>query len=115
MISYFQSTQTPNFTNVREHWSKRAKRAKKHRGDAKWLCKEANPPPLPVAITLTRLGVRKLDDDNLRPALKSIRDGIADAYGVEDNDPRIVWHYGQETCKRGGCGVRVKIEQTDFA
>jgi hypothetical protein len=51
-----------------------------------------------------------LDDDNLQGALKSVRDGVADAYGIPDNDSRITWRYSQERCGRGVFGVRVTIE-----
>ena len=47
--------------------------------------------------------------DNLQSALKGVRDGCADALGVKDNDPRVVWEYGQEPIKRGGYGVIVEV------
>ena len=67
--------------------------------------------PMPCIITLIRQSAGTLDDDNLRVSLKSIRDGIADAYGLADNDPGFDWRYDQEKAKRGVYGVRVKIEE----
>jgi len=64
---------------------------------------------LPCTVKMSRLSSSKLDDDNLQGACKAIRDGIADKIGFPDNDPRIVWLYGQEKCKRGDFGVRVLI------
>jgi len=50
----------------------------------------------PVRVTLTRIAPRALDDDNLRTALKSVRDGVADALGLKnDRDPRVAWDYQQ--------------------
>jgi hypothetical protein len=42
--------------------------------------------------------------------MKGIRDGVADAYGIPDNDPRIRWEYAQEKCKRGTYGIRIEVE-----
>lgn len=65
---------------------------------------------IPAVITLTRVSAGVLDDDNLRPALKSVRDGIADKLGIADNDPRVTWRYAQQKCKRGTWAVRVTVE-----
>jgi len=78
--------------NQREHWAVKAKRAKLQRNMACALTKFH---PLPVTVTLTRVGVRLLDDDNLAGGFKAVRDGIADRLGVPDNDPRITWRYEQ--------------------
>lgn len=90
--------------NVREHWASRAKRAKAHRA----ACLLVPPHPLPCVVTLTRLGPRALDSDNLAISGKHVRDGIADRLKVNDNDPRVDWRYAQEKCKT--YGVRVEIE-----
>jgi hypothetical protein len=65
---------------------------------------------LPAVVTMTRISAGTLDDDNLQPALKAIRDGIADAFGVKDNDPRIEWQYAQERGKPRDYAVRIRIE-----
>lgn len=49
-----------------------------------------------ITVTFTRLAPRPLDDDNLRDAFKSVRDGVADAFGVTDADKRFTWRYAQE-------------------
>lgn len=48
-----------------------------------------------VTITLTRMGPRELDDDNLAYAFKSIRDEVANWLGVDDADKRLSWRYAQ--------------------
>lgn len=93
--------------NMRTHWAERAARAKQHRTTARLMVPAH---PLPCVVTMTRLSPGTLDDDNLRSAMKGARDGIADKLGADDADPRIVWRYEQEKCKRGEYGVRVSIE-----
>lgn len=102
--------------NNRGHWRVAARRAKHERevagmlvGNAAqaWIGGTSFPA---LIVTMMRLSAGTLDDDNLQGACKHVRDGIADAFGVPDNDPRIVWRYAQERCKRGQYGVRVEIE-----
>ena len=64
---------------------------------------------LPCTVTITRLGPRKLDSDNLATSAKGLRDGIADKLGVDDGDERITWCYAQEKSKT--YGVRIEIEE----
>jgi hypothetical protein len=98
--------------NAREHWRARAARVKKERGGAFLVVRmgACYPDSLPVVVTLTRLSAGTLDSDNLQGAMKAIRDGVADAYGVADNDPLITWKYEQERCARGNYGVRIEVE-----
>lgn len=104
----------PSCANLREHWHARAKRAKAQRGGASLMAmahlrKTGWPPNVKgLTITLTRLGPRKLDSDNLASSCKAHRDGIADALGIDDGDARLEWVYQQE---RGAApGLRVTIE-----
>ncbi|WP_230682079.1 hypothetical protein, partial [Streptococcus pneumoniae] len=48
-----------------------------------------------VVVRITRVGPRRLDDDNLARAAKALRDGVADWLGCDDGDPRVSWHYAQ--------------------
>lgn len=96
--------------NARGHWAKRAARAKAQRLKARTLvAPRAAAVGLPVAVTLTRIAPSSgLDDDNLRGALKAVRDGVADAFGLDDRDGRVTWRYGQQ---RGAeYGVRIDME-----
>lgn len=86
---------TVSTTNVREHWAKRSRRAKGQREAAYLLTQPLSKMGLPMIVTLTRIAPRALDDDNLRSALKSVRDGVADRLGVDDRDPRVEWAYSQ--------------------
>jgi len=98
---------TRSEANLSEHWAKRGRRAREQRQTAllftRLALKKYKPTWYPVKgklrITITRIGVRKLDDDNLARSNKAIRDGVADALGVDDGDDRLEWKYAQ---KRGG-------------
>ena len=97
---------TVSEANRRDHWAVKAKRAKRHRFVARALCP---PAALPCVVRLTRLSAGTLDDDNLRGALKAVRDGCADRLGIDDRDPRVEWQYGQERAKGQKGAVRVEI------
>jgi hypothetical protein len=59
-----------------------------------------------VAIAFTRLG-RPLDDDNLRYAMKAIRDMMALYFGAEDNESQFCWQYKNRIYPRNGIIVEV--------
>jgi len=84
--------QTVSEANGRDHWRVKAKRAHRQRHAARCLTPIVC---LPVVVKLTRLSRSRLDDDNLRGALKAVRDGVADAFGIQDNDPRLRFEYDQ--------------------
>jgi hypothetical protein len=100
--------------NARESWQKRAARVRNERAVAKlftasYLRKHFGDIRASWIVTMTRLSPGTLDSDNLVGSQKHVRDGIADALGLPDNDPRIEWRYAQERCKRGSYGVRIEI------
>jgi hypothetical protein len=111
---------TVSESNARGHWATRARRAKPQRRAAGLAVRAVCPPewvqrrPRPktasernlvpaigeaechnVSVLLVRVAPRLLDDDNLRGALKAVRDGVADALGTDDRDPRVQWAYTQ--------------------
>lgn len=98
--------------NVREHHMARAKRVQQQRAVTRMCLAPrfmgANPefrqPGWTVRIT--RIGKRTLDGDNLQSACKAVRDGVADALGLDDGDPRITWAYAQSI----GSRYEVRIE-----
>jgi hypothetical protein len=91
--------------NVREAWQARARRTKLHRNAAVAVPRV----PLPVLVTITRLGPRALDDDNLSSSAKALRDGIAARLGVDDGRTDLIrFRYAQEKSK--AYGVRVTLE-----
>ncbi len=97
--------------NERCHWAVRANRfkAQEHAVGLAFSC--ANIPTGPAfarcEVTLTRLGGRRLDDDNLAGAFKAVRDRLAKWLGVDDADPRVAWHYSQRS---GVKGIEIRVE-----
>lgn len=110
MIEFEIPVRTVSESNGREHWARKAERVSLHRGTARLLarsyCADIG---VPIIVQMARVAPRELDDDNLRGALKAIRDGIADAFGVKDNDPRIEWRYAQQRGKPKAYAVHVTI------
>ena len=100
--------------NNRDHWTTKRKRRILHDHLIRkyWSWKKPINLKLPCIIILSRVAMRKLDDDNLQTALKGIRDTIADlilpglSKGKADGDPRLKWEYGQI---RGPKGLRIEI------
>ena len=99
--------------NAREHWTKRARREAEHRSVTHMaLAASLRGQPLPVVVTLTRVEPRALDPgDNLPASMKGIRDGIADALGVNDRTLLVTWTYRQRRGKPREYGVIVEIEK----
>lgn len=105
----------PSLANLRLHWAKLAKLKATQKLVARsstlahadvWRCR------LPMVITLTRIGPRKLDVDNLAASLKGTIDGIALALDVDDGDDGLEWRFKQERAAKGAkhaYGVRVEI------
>lgn len=60
-----------------------------------------------IVIRIVREAPRELDDDNLATACKSFRDGVADAFGVDDRDASIVFLTDQEKAKEASVLVEV--------
>ena len=106
-ITFRIPIETVSLTNVREHWAKKARRAKAQRSAAFVMTAPIVRMGLPLTVMLTRISPRALDDDNLRGALKSIRDGIADRLGLDDRDERVTWRYAQAKGKERAVEVRV--------
>lgn len=99
-----------SLTNQREHWSKRAARAKAQRLLAAAMTRitfRESEFTAPFGVSIIRIGKRTLDSDNLQGACKSFRDGIADALGVDDGDTsKVKWRYGQQK----GLDYKVRVE-----
>ena len=68
-----------------------------------------------LVVTFTRFADRTLDnDDNLRDAFKSVKDGICDAFGIDDSnrETRITWVYAPQV-KEWPSRITVRIEWTE--
>ncbi len=100
--------------NAWEHWRARVARQQREKAATMRACYaykvRALKPHEHAAITLTRVGPRTLDDDNVAGGFKSTRDQIANHLGVDDGSDRLRWVYRQAHGKRGEYAVRVSIE-----
>lgn len=105
---------TVSTLNTREHFMTKAKRAKLNRHGAAWGLRAANVPKgLPVHVRVVRVAPRALDGhDNLGASLKACIDGVADYFGVADNDERIRFECAQEKGKPKEYAVRIEITET---
>ena len=85
----------PSLANARLHWRAldKIKRSQKDAVTA-WM-RHRQFPPLPVVVTITRIGKRRLDGDNLQAAAKYVRDQIAAIYETDDGSDLFVWRYEQ--------------------
>lgn len=100
--------------NTHQHWSVKHKRGKEQKKYV-WIAFYNNEPKikLPCEVTLTRHGVRLLDDDNLIASFKAIRDEVADHLipgkkpGQADSDFRITWIYKQEKSKEYSVTIEI--------
>lgn len=93
--------------NAREHWRDRARRVKAERHAVAWTLVRRTKPELPCKVLLTRSAPSNgLDDDNLRGALKAVRDEFANWIGVDDKHTGVVsYRYAQ---RRGPWGVTIE-------
>lgn len=71
----------------------------------------ARPPKPPLVVKLSRIIQRgqPLDDDNLRSALKAIRDAVAAYLGVDDGSPEVRYEYSQSPPVFTTWGVHVEF------
>lgn len=97
--------------NAREHWAAKANRLSAQKRIA-WAATyqqiKTGEKWRTATVTITRIGKRKMDSDNLASSAKAVRDGVASALGVDDGSERYEWRYAQAIGKE--YGVRVEIE-----
>lgn len=111
--TFYVPVRTVSEANSREHWAAKAKRARLQRL-AVFVHLQDNDmmiPKPPCIVTITRIGVRKLDGDNLQRAMKAVRDEVANRLGVDDGGDAVEWRYDQ---RKGGAkeyAVEIRIEE----
>ncbi len=86
----------PSLMNTRMHWRAMAKLKKEQKAMVTLFMAGEKLPPLPAVVTITRVGKRKLDSDNLAACAKYARDSIAALYGVDDGSDKYEWVYKQK-------------------
>jgi crossover junction endodeoxyribonuclease RusA len=113
MITLLLAIRTESEANLRESWHVKAKRVKLQRSITRTMFSQKFRPARvgsDYAVTLTRIAPRPLDTDNLARSFKAIRDGIADALGIDDGSKRFTWNYAQEKGPPKRYAVRIQIE-----
>lgn len=95
--------------NDRVHPLKRYRQHKAHRNAIRNAVHPALLPKLPAIVTITRIGPRKLDTDNLAISAKAVRDALAELWGVDDGSDLYDWRYAQESAGWGVYRVRIEV------
>ncbi len=98
--------------NQREHYMARHRRkvARQLETSAEWRrAIGARRIVLPCVIRLTRIGCKKLDDDNLANGFKACRDQIAREIGIDDGSELLRFEYQQEVTAKRQYAVRVEV------
>ena len=85
--------------NWRGHWATKARRVKGQRNAVTMYLIGQAKPSLPCVVRLTRSGGRHLDDDNLRSALKAVRDEVAKWLNINDGGTLVKWEYAERKAK----------------
>lgn len=98
--------------NARGTWARAKRTATARREVLTALLAESAPPEVGVrlAVVITRIGTRPLDDDNLASACKATRDAVAEWLQRDDGDGSVAWYTRQQ---RGQYGVRVLVRLRD--
>ena len=105
--------------NARENHFAKAKRVREQKQivAAFFRVKRPERPPFPLVVTITRLGPRALDSDNLAGSGKHVRDSVASWLGVDDGVaertlidglPQVEWRVEAE--KSRTYGVRIGVQ-----
>ncbi len=101
--------------NARVHWAKKSKAAKQYRAECFLLTKKAGiaapqSGEILFALEFVPPDRRKRDDDNLLASCKALRDGVADALGIDDSRFITQLRISRETVKGGEVRVRIQGE-----
>jgi hypothetical protein len=105
---------TQSMSNARLHWARKARIVKNERKAVALLWPKDRKVQLPCVVHLTRVSPRALDDDNLRGALKAVRDQVAAQIGVDDRDPRVTWTYAQARGAPKWHAVHIDVDGVPF-
>lgn len=113
-MKVFVPVRLESASNARDgHWAQRLRRTSPQRSAAtlvtKGYLRDPGEPIAQLVVTLTRVAPRALDDDNLRGALKAIRDGVAAGLRVDDASPLVRWQYEQRHGEPKQYGVEIEI------
>lgn len=99
--------------NQREFWAARLRRKKDQQERVAVAMSNAlrgKRIELPCVVNLTRIGPKKMDNDNLAGAMKHCQDQIARQLGVDDGDEsKVIFHHYQMPIGSRDYAVKVQI------
>jgi hypothetical protein len=111
MIEFTAPIRIESEMNRREHWARRKKRFDAHKLAIACLWPKGAKFRPPVVVTLTRIGPRRLDDDNLASGFKAVRDQIAKMVGIDDGKRESIrFVYEQQRGKPKEYAAHVRVE-----
>lgn len=114
MITFTIPIRVISEANQREHWGARYER-KQVQQEATRVCliqaMHKRKIVFPCAVTLTRIGAKPLDTDNLAGSFKHVQDAIAGYFQINDGNPTIKYEYAQEPNGKRDYSVRVEIRE----
>lgn len=100
--------------NSPEHWRLKHKRKLNQQEETGFEISNAlkgRKVRLPCVVTLTRIGSRRLDPDNLANGFKAVQDMVAKKLGCDDGDTeKVQWVYRQEVILKRQYAVRIVIQ-----
>lgn len=99
--------------NMHEHWRVKYQRKNAQQLEVKIAFHQAAQERTikrPRRVILRRVGMKKLDSDNLAGSFKHVQDAIARLLRVDDGDDVITWHYEQRAIGRREFRVEVQFE-----
>jgi len=103
--------------NQREHWGAKNRRKQDQQEQVAVAMLNAlrgKRVELPCVVKMTRIGPKKMDNDNLAGAMKHCQDQIARQLGVDDGDEsKVIFHHYQMPI--GSRDYAVKVEITSRA
>lgn len=115
-LDVFVPIKTVSEANQREHWAVKHKRKKDQQEEVSAALQNAlrgRRVQMPCTVTLTRIGPKALDTDNLAGAMKHAQDEVARKLGIDDGDvEKVKWVYQQRPVRQHFYGVTIRIAAT---
>lgn len=112
-IDFLVPIRTLSEANLREHWTDKLKRKKAQQEEVSAAMQNnlrGRRIEFPCHVTLTRIGSRRLDADNLAGSFKHVQDAIAFKLKADDGDAaKVTWEYAQMPIGSRDYAVKVSI------
>lgn len=103
---------TVSEANDRSHWTVKNRRKREQQelvAVAMQNALQGKRIELPCTVKLTRIGPKKMDDDNLIRSCKGVRDVLAQKLGADDGSDQIKFEYHQQPVAVRTYGLKVSI------